>query len=161
MNIKPIGGVYMLLFYLKEATTMKIGSLGNHTFEEGWYTYFGTAHGGGGVASRVGRHSRFLGDSKKSKWQIDWFREHAVLVEVWFAHVPKEFECRWSMFWARLGISSVPLKKMGSSDCRCCPAHFYKLKSRPTASALRHGFSNRELGMIQVCLLYTSPSPRD
>lgn len=139
----------MLLLHLGKTTEIEIGAIGTRTFKRGFYVYFGTAHGGGGVCKRVGRHARLLGDNKKRKWNVDYFREHATLVEVWFSHAPAEFECRWSKAFSRLSISSVPVKKMGGWDCKTCPAHFYKLSQRPTTSLLREVFSTTPIQVSQ------------
>ena len=148
--IRRVGGVYVLLLYLAKTANIRIGAIGTHNFKRGWHAYFGSAHAGGGVYARCGRHARLPGDRKTNRWNVDYFREHATLVEVWFAHLPAEFEHRWSQSFARLGISSVPVKRMGGWDCRKCPAHFYKLKQRPPTSLLRNAFDTQSIQTVEV-----------
>ena len=142
-HIKKLGGIYVLLMYLPTTSTIKIGALGTFTFEAGWYGYHGSAQKG--VYHRVTRHARKAGPNKKLKWQVDYFLEYAILIEAWFAHEPREYECIWSKAMSTLAISSVPVKKMGASDCNTCPAHFYHLRQRPTAALLRNAFDTQQV----------------
>ena len=149
-QMKTMGGVYVLLFYLAQTTRIEIGALGTLAFKRGWYTYHGSAHGGGGIRARVGRHVRRLCNNKKPKWHIDYFREHAILVEAWIAHEAVEYECKWSNAISKLGISSVPVRKMGSTDCKTCPAHIYHLSQRPPTSLLRSSFSSKQIQVVEI-----------
>lgn len=146
------GGVYVLVLYLPVTSTIKAGGAGTHTFEKGRYAYVGTAHGSGGLRARLSRHTRYLGENKKPKWQIDYVREHARIEEIWCAELPPEYECRWSRALSRLSDTSVPVKGLGSSDCNCCPAHFYRLRRRLPASLLRSygGIAPNSLVVMEV-----------
>ena len=150
--IKPVGGVYVLVLYLPVKKTITAGGAGTHTFEKGWHTYCGTAHGSGGLRARLTRHIRRLGENKKPKWQIDYVREHATIEEIWCAELPAEAECRWSRALSRLSDTSVPVKGLGSTDCNVCPAHFYRLRQRLPGSLMRSiaGAKDDTLMVIEV-----------
>ncbi len=136
-SLTSTGGVYVLLLRIDQSSTVEVGRKGIFDFTPGWYTYIGTAHGSGGLQSRLSRHVRRLGNNKRPRWNIDYVREHAVVEEVWFAELPAEAECRWSLALSRLSDTSVPAPGLGSGDCNVCPAHFYKLSRKLPASLLR------------------------
>ena len=147
-QIKSKGGVYQLIFQLALPTEIKIGSLGVQHFEPGWYGYCGSAWGSGGLASRVGRHVRCLGDNKRPHWHVDFFREYARLVEVWFAHEPAEFEHHWNKAWMQSFFTTIPVPGMGATDCEECESHFVKFHQRPMTSRLRNmtsAIANRQI----------------
>ncbi len=144
------GGVYQLVFELREFTSIEVGKLGSVEFTPGWYTYFGSAWGTGGLRKRIARHYKTFADGKKAHWHVDYFREKANLVEAFFAHESREFEHTWATAWAELPTSTVPVRRMGASDCMGCPAHFLKLNSRPSASLLRSLTKSQSQQLIQV-----------
>ncbi|MEX2217035.1 MAG: GIY-YIG nuclease family protein, partial [Phycisphaeraceae bacterium] len=132
---KGIPGIYALVLSLNRKKAITIGKLGRFTFEPGWYVYLGSAHAGGGVKARTDRHRRV---EKKLRWNVDHFRPHAALTEIWFSHDVHERECQWAQALAGLRGASVPVDGFGSHDCDCCPAHLIRLDQRPVAQMLRH-----------------------
>ena len=72
-----------------------------------------------GLKGRIERHLR---KSKNLHWHIDYFLKKADIREVWVK--PDSFdECGTAKkIENQLVDSYVPLKKFGSSDCRC-PGH--------------------------------------
>ena len=49
-------GSYCLVFELKEQQTIQIGKPGKFLFETGYYSYFGSAQGSGGLRPRISRY---------------------------------------------------------------------------------------------------------
>lgn len=74
-EISPLPGDYQLYLGLAEPEVLVIGRLGEFFFSRGIYVYLGSAHGPGGVRSRLERH--LLGGSKK-RWHIDFLRQFAI-----------------------------------------------------------------------------------
>jgi Uri superfamily endonuclease len=134
-DMQSSGGVYILILRLPRPSTIKIGSLASTRLKAGWYAYVGSAWGSGGVLRRTDRHKRC---EKKKHWHIDYIREYAEIIEIWFSHVDATFEHNWSKHLARLEWVEVPLANCGSMDChQNCPTHFFRFKRRPTVSLFR------------------------
>ncbi len=49
-------GVYVLFLECRRETTIRVGSIGELRTQAGIYAYVGSAYGGGGLKSRLGRH---------------------------------------------------------------------------------------------------------
>lgn len=121
-------GVYALVLHVQREQSIAVGSLGSHTVEPGWYMYFGSAHGSGGLKSRVGRHQRA---NKKPHWHIDYLLPHAEILEIWCGFAPPETEHTWVAIILRQPGAATPIKGFGSSDCKSCESHLVKLSARP------------------------------
>jgi len=91
------------------------------TLTPGLYVYLGNAYGPGGIAARVRRHLR---PAKRPRWHIDHLVPHAEVRRVldW----PGGSECAWRQWLSERG-ASVPVRGLGSSDCRNCPAHLLRV----------------------------------
>ncbi|MFH8080314.1 MAG: GIY-YIG nuclease family protein [Candidatus Aenigmatarchaeota archaeon] len=113
-------GTYILLIELKKDQKIKIGSLGEINFRKGYYCYIGSAFGKPiNIENRISRHLR---KNKKLKWHIDYFlnNKYAKIVDV-LVFENRKIEC----FLAKiLSKKFKPIKKFGSSDCKCI-SHFY------------------------------------
>ncbi len=135
IEIKKLPGVYVLIFHLNRPKKISVGRFGKLKFEAGWYAYVGSSCLPGGLRNRTDRHKRH---GKKNHWHVDYFREHADLVEIWFSHLGAKFEHQWAKTFSKLSWAHVPIAKFGSSDCKDgCPAHFFRFNRRPTVSLLR------------------------
>jgi len=86
---------------------------------QGWYVYAGSAHGPGGIRSRVARHMR---RKKTLHWHIDQLTTQEN-VHVWAAPSPDAAECDLVASLTRTGRFYVPCPGFGSSDCKKCSAH--------------------------------------
>ena len=145
-EIPKAGGVYALIFNLKKHKTITFNRNGDsHEFNSGWYVYLGSAKGVGGLRSRTARHHRTKDDGKRMHWNVDYFREFADLMELWFAKTTsKAHEHNWAKAIASFPEATVPVKGFGASDCDSkCPSHFFQLPRRPTASLFRAALSRR------------------
>ena len=124
----------------------------------GDYLYVGSAHGAGGLPSRVGRH---LATTKPKQWDLDFLvsgSSHELTMNAWGMPSPRGTECRWaSMIHAATGTFPVLGTKaasprrihgFGAGDChqRCgCmdtdPAvsrtHLFRVAWIPTLRRMR------------------------
>jgi hypothetical protein len=80
-------------------------------------------------------------------WNVDYFREHALLCELWYCETDDcRFEHHWSQTVADLSGATVPVPKFGASDCKAnCPSHFFHLSERPSTAVFRSQLSSRGL----------------
>jgi Uri superfamily endonuclease len=125
-------GLYILVLSLKAPQDISVGKFVLKRFEEGVYFYVGKARNG--LKGRIERHLR---KKKRFFWHIDYFLQKADILEVWIR--PDSFdECGSArQLQHLLGASSLPVKKFGSSDCRC-PGHlFFTPEEKPSLSRLR------------------------
>lgn len=120
-------GTYAVVLRCDHVVRATIGRLGEVTIRKGYYVYVGSAFGSGGVAARVGRHSR---TSKRLRWHIDYLREESRLVEAWYTYDAERREHDW--LETMIAMNLVPcIGGFGSSDCRCY-SHLLRATSRPS-----------------------------
>jgi Uri superfamily endonuclease len=114
-------GVYILFLRALDDVRMRVGGLGEIELEKGLYAYIGSAQNN--LEKRVARHRS---KAKKPQWHIDYLTaSDKVVVEGACAYeLPREYECKMAEFLAR--ISQKPVRRFGSSDCRC-PGHLFKI----------------------------------
>jgi len=113
-----VKGVYAVLFRLKESKSIKIGALGEITFDRGLYLYTGS--GRSNVVKRIERH---FSESKNNHWHIDYFSQHADPEDYFILPEKSSFECVLADITGAIG---EPVKDFGASDCGC-ESHFFKL----------------------------------
>lgn len=145
-SIPKSPGVYVLVFYLPRKTAITFDRKGaQHNFLPGWYLYVGSACRPGGLDCRLARHNRQLVDGKRMHWNVDYFREHALLCEIWYsANADSNVEHQWAKPLMELPGASVPVAKFGASDCRVkCPSHFFHLPERPSTASFRKALASR------------------
>lgn len=114
-------GSYVLVLWLAESRTIKVGKLGQFDFRTGYYLYVGSAFGAGGLAGRLKHHL----NPRKLHWHIDYLRAIAELQEIWFTAEEQRRECQWAAELAKLPQCSRPYPGFGSTDCRCVSHLFY------------------------------------
>ncbi|MCL5271455.1 MAG: GIY-YIG nuclease family protein [bacterium] len=128
-------GAYILGLCLATRRRVRLGGLGWHVLDPGWYFYVGSARGPGGLTARLGHHLR---PAVNPHWHIDHLRRHARLESIWYGVHDDRRECVWAARLAGAAGLVVPVARFGASDCRC-PAHLFfapKGTSAPiTASA--------------------------
>lgn len=129
-------GTYVLLLFLERDKDIIIGRRKNSSsilFQAGYYAYAGSAHGPGGLRSRIRRHLR---QDKKSIWHIDYLRKEAVPVEVWVhAHEKKQEKIRSDALTCMKG--SHPVENFGNTDDMKSRTHLCRFKDRPCIRAFR------------------------
>lgn len=115
-------GVYCLI--LKNVLcTVRVGSLGDIRFRQGYHLYVGSARGPGGL-KRVARHVRLA--TKKDKiprWHIDHLNldPHFELVAAVCAPTSQDMECSLAR-----SIAGESVHNFGCSDCSCGSHLFYR-----------------------------------
>lgn len=147
-SIPNTSGVYILVFYLAKATSIAFDRKGSrHKFPPGWYLYVGSACGVGGLNRRLARHQSRIADGKRMHWNVDYFREHAMLCEIWYCETDDyRFEHHLAQTVADLSGATVPVPKFGASDCKSdCPSHFFHLSGRPSTALFRSFLKRRGL----------------
>lgn len=124
MLSKP--GTYILILRNRSRKRFQVGRWGTLEIRPGYYLYVGSALGPGGLQARVARHCR---EGKSKHWHIDYLREHAALLSVWYRHAAVAAEHRWAAALAGMP-GALPLKGFGCSDCKC-QAHLFYMQAEP------------------------------
>jgi Uri superfamily endonuclease len=118
-------GNYILVMRLNKGIQITIPRFGVLELFPGDYFYCGSAHGSGGIKSRVLRH---LNIHAKRFWHIDYLKNHMQILEIWYQVDPNNQECEFCQFLVGQNFSSIPIEGFGSSDCKKrCMAHLIKL----------------------------------
>jgi len=113
---------YTLILHLPARRSIRVGRLGNITFEPGIYFYVGS--GGRSPTSRLARHAR---KRKRKFWHIDYLTVHSDVIGAIIMESGKSPECALATAMAE----AFPLVEgFGSSDCRCRSHLFYGVPSR-------------------------------
>ena len=124
-------GLYLLVLRLKKREEISVGKLANTTFWPGIYLYVGRARSG--LAGRIRRHVR---KEKKLFWHIDYFLQSAKIEDIWIKDNDFD-ECQVAhAIENQLEGSFSPLKKFGSSDCRCS-SHLIFVPDKKHLASLR------------------------
>ncbi|KPV64872.1 MAG: hypothetical protein AOA65_0718 [Candidatus Bathyarchaeota archaeon BA1] len=121
----PTNGIYTLVIFLSKEARLEVGRLGIQRFPRGYYTYTGSALGGG-VQSLSQRISRHLRKGKPKRWHIDFFLAHksATVTTVIAAQVDEKMECEMNRYIKKEGGAKIPVMGFGSSDCKKnCESH--------------------------------------
>ena len=126
-------GIYVLLILNTKENTIRIGSLGDITFESSSYhIYVGSAQGPGGLRTRLQRHFR---KDKKIHWHIDYFlmSDSSSITGVGVLETEEKIECEMAQrIQVSYGIDElIPVENFGSSDCKC-KSHLFKMKDNHT-----------------------------
>lgn len=111
---KKNSGSYLIIFKLDKGQTIQIGKLGTYFFYKGYYLYAGS--GLRNLRQRVERHIR---KDKALKWHIDYLSVKCDVVWYKLFDDGKNYECVISSKLSKNGIFKIPIKKFGSSDCKC------------------------------------------
>ncbi|MFB6166988.1 MAG: DUF123 domain-containing protein [Candidatus Nanohaloarchaea archaeon] len=108
-------GTYTLLIRLREPLQIEVGSLGETSFEPGFYAYTGSALGPGGVESRVSRHREVSeGDSDTRHWHVDYLLglDESSIEQVYTLGGDAECEVAGK-------VPGERISGFGSTDCSC------------------------------------------
>lgn len=117
----------MLLLHLAENSTMTIGKLGTFDFPAGWYAYVGSAFGSGGLIGRIKYH---LKPVERPHWHIDYFRQEALIGEIWISPDEEKHEPEWVEILLAIPGAMTPVEGFGSSDSRM-ESHLIYFDVRP------------------------------
>jgi len=129
-------GTYTLLIRVEEPTTVRVGALGDVSFEDALYAYTGSAFGTGGLL-RIDRHAEVAHcDNDARHWHVDYLlgSEETTLVGAFVTPDDAEDEI------ARV-IEGEPVPRFGASDSPC-DSHL----KRTTRGAVKEAYEGREHG---------------
>lgn len=105
---------------------IKVGSLGELLFPQGYYAYTGSARGPGGLG-RVVRHQAVLeGRNPARRWHIDYLLPHTILEAVAFTRTSMDLECSVAR---AIGSKLEAVPRFGSTDCDCL-GHLHRSHKR-------------------------------
>jgi Uri superfamily endonuclease len=145
MESKP--GTYALVLQSQSNASVQVGRWGRLEIEPGYYVYVGSAFGPGGVSARVRRHCR---KTKKKHWHIDYLRDTATPLVVWYSHTPIRLEHPWALALTKMA-GTTPVVGFGCSDCGC-DAHLFHTRTEPSLSrfgrAVRGSVRSQTLGTV-------------
>lgn len=107
-------GLYVLWIYLPAERRIRVGALGEFTFQPGMYAYVGSAQ-----RSRTARVRRHLRREKAMRWHIDYFRPCGEVISISYVDGGREAECRLveALLNGAKGRRAVP--RFGDGDCGC------------------------------------------
>ncbi len=130
---KGLPGTYVLVLECAQPGDVVVGRLGRLEVREGYYVYIGSAFGPGGVRARVARHLR--ADIRRH-WHVDYLRERARVVEVWYREEAVRREHEWAVAVGGMRAAEVARRGFGCSDCRC-ETHLFYFPRQPAVRAFR------------------------
>ena len=115
-------GIYVLLVSIAQNISVRVGGLGDKSFQEGLYAYVGSAQNN--LEKRVERHLRRV---KSRFWHIDYLlnNREAKVHKVFFKEAGRPEECRVA---ERLAEIASPIMGFGSSDCPC-KGHLFRVEA--------------------------------
>lgn len=118
LEIPAVFGAYVLELHLEAHLTLAVGRLGTVLLPAGYWRYFGSAYGPGGLRARVLRHLRPA--QRRDRWHIDRLTRAVPVRRV--LPLPGGSECALVRRHLAMGWTA-PIPGFGASDCRSCPAH--------------------------------------
>ena len=142
-SLKSEPGTYALILGLSEPVDLLVGRLGVMTFGNQYYMYCGSAFGPGGLRARISHHLRH---TEKPHWHIDYLRQYAEVVDIWFSLDSERLECRFQTAACALdGAASVA--GFGSTDCGCI-SHLVGFKEIPELSAFQQSLAKQSRSAV-------------
>jgi len=129
-------GTYALVLACERDRVIQAGRVGPFELSRGHYVYVGSAFGPGGLKARLAHHAK---RSPRPHWHIDYLREHAHIVEVWYTQDPRRCEHLWARLLSGMRGVRTPVVGFGASDCRC-PSHLFYFERRPSKTAFERRF---------------------
>lgn len=119
-------GTYVLIVLVEKSREIRIGKLGEFLFEKGYYAYVGSAFGKAtNIENRIKRYKKLAEEKKGNlKWHIDYLLASDGVKIVDVIKFNDKIEC--IIVQEMRPKSKIPIKKFGSSDCKC-PTHLFYL----------------------------------
>ena len=141
-------GNYILVFHLEKRAKQYMHRFNVLDFGPGFYLYCGSAHGSGGIKSRIKRHQS---RSSKKFWHIDFIKDRFHLREYWYQVSSEKNECVFSQFLANSKSGNIPIKGFGSSDCRNkCESHLIWFQKETNLDSMFNELNREFGGMIRI-----------
>lgn len=123
-------GLYIIWLQLGAPCRVRVGALGELSFDTGVYAYVGSAQ-----RNRSARIRRHLRREKPLRWHFDYLRPHGSVLAVSLADGAKTGECELAARLLAEANAAIAHPRFGASDCRC-PAHLLQFASVPDVEAL-------------------------
>ena len=118
-------GSYCIIFKLEKPIQRQIGKLGFFSFVPGFYYYFGSAKGSGGLKARMLRH---IVGGKKTHWHLDYLRPDLIFCRAYYTN-QINLECEWCQTVLNQNRFEVPINGFGATDCTSsCSGHLLSSK---------------------------------
>ncbi len=114
--LSPKKASYALILKVNQDFTGAIGRLGTFPIKSGYYIYVGSAFGSGGLLARITHHKRI---AAKPHWHIDYLRQGASLIGLWYSYDEIKREHDWANILTAMDGVTAPYPGFGSSDCTC------------------------------------------
>ena len=146
MNLDKLPGTYVLVLACDESRRVSIGKRLSLTIEPGYYCYCGSALGPGGLASRLGHHTRPV---VRPHWHIDYLRSYTRVIEIWYSYGTQRRECGWSHALQSIGELYSPIKGFGATDC-ACSSHLMYSSTRPDVELFKHIVMKQTKGRADI-----------
>lgn len=155
-DIPRIKGSYCLIYQLHETISTQIGKLGKFDFQPGFYFYFGSAKGPGGLRARINRH---LSVQRKKFWHIDYLKTYLTPLGFFYSdQIDKE--CEWAQVLKKSEKIEIPVIKFGSSDCKNkCGSHLF-MTSNSDLDFLKEIVTHSECNFDQLIFLSAKFQPK-
>jgi Uri superfamily endonuclease len=131
--LNPKAGTYALILHCLNQRSIDTGKLGKLNVTKGFYVYVGSAFGSGGIFARIKHHCR---NFKSFHWHIDYLRQAAEIIEVWYSHDPIKREHQWAGIFMEIQEVQLPFRGFGSSDCKC-NSHLFFFNAQPAVKMFR------------------------
>jgi len=144
---KQIGN-YVIGGYSAQPFSLVMKKFGLLELPAGYYLYCGSAHGPGGLRSRVGRH---LERQTRKFWHYDHLKSYLDPKRVWWQVNPANFECATAQFLFGLAGASCVVKGFGASDCReGCISHLVYLSDNAQVELAWIALDNQNWQYVQM-----------
>ena len=113
--------LYTIYLRLDRDESIKVGKLGNCSFQKGTYIYIGSAKRN--IIKRIQRHKDI---EKKLQWHFDYLRPFGMITKI-ITYDERLGERALAEKIRKIEHGTLPIKGFGSSDCKCS-SHLIYLK---------------------------------
>ncbi len=126
-------GAYALILHATATGPITVGRRGEMLVVPGYYFYVGSALGPGGLAARLRHHESAV---RKPHWHIDYLRQAAHVVDIWYAIGAERHEHVWASVLEHMAGATIPMRGFGASDCTCT-AHLFHFADVPSFASFQ------------------------
>ena len=126
-------GTYALILEVVSTRQLQVGRLGKLLFKSGFYIYVGSAFGPGGLKARLNHHLKL---ASKHHWHIDYLRQYANVIEIWYTIDPARREQDWVKSIGSLPTTTTIFPGFGASDSKDV-SHLFMAAKKPDFSSFQ------------------------
>lgn len=140
-------GIYTLILFLPRSMRIEVGSLGEIEFDQGYYSYTGSARGPGGL-KRVDRHMQVAyGNKHTRRWHIDYLLPRCQVLDAVITKTSLDLEC---VIAKALEERLMPVPHFGCSDCNCISHLHYSFDRDRMKEAVASAHSSASISMVEL-----------